>query len=127
MIYSVERGVALGPVVFVGRLGPKSDSNLGAVQVEYDPQADYTFGRVATVDHDEDRVSITPFSDRYEAPNAFGGHEQISGAKINSSFLRGRIRWDQSINAEGSLIILGFKLPVKVPTRVQVLPEPVRP
>lgn len=129
----VESKISIGPVVLLGRLGStihrmdgidkyvdegddaeKYTVDLGIVQEGIDIETREYYGRTARANGKN--VFLTPFFEHHQGvENIFGGVETISGDKINSSFLRGHLRFSKR-NAEGSVILMGFKVPfIKVP------------
>jgi len=128
-IYTVERGLAIGRAVFLGKLGPtvheldESGSeddfvDLGAVQYEPFWGPGNEFGRDGYASYN--KIKLVPFTlDQhhiYHPPNSFGGWEEIVGRDINKSFLRGHFRFSESKDAAGSIIFFGFQVPfIKLP------------
>jgi len=130
----VESKISIGPVVLLGRLGPtihrldhmsrytKQGENveeycvdLGDIQQGTEMGMGEYYGRTGRANGKS--IFLRPFIEHHIVEeNIFGGVETISGNKINSSFLRGKLRYSER-NAEGSVIFMGFKLPfIKIPS-----------
>ncbi len=109
-LYSVE-GLSIGRIVLAGRLAEDvSGRDLGTVQYDTDWGTSEDFGRVAVADNS--RVYLEPFIGYQSVDeNPFGRREIIAGRKINSSFLRGKLRFVENSNSQGRLIVLGFLMP----------------
>ena len=129
----VESKISIGPVVLLGRLGPTIHKlgrmnrytepggnveeycvELGYVQEGTEIGMGEYYGRTARANGRS--IFLRPFIEHHNVEeNMFGGAEAISGNKINSSFLRGNLRFSER-SAEGSVIFMGFKLPfIKIP------------